>query len=661
MPLGTGRVLIAADTGAPLAFEHPQLPGHSFLLGEGAPAEPWHTEEHRWGSGFVITDRGAGRWQHPNQVAVAGLQIRASYPAVAGLRPSAERDLGERLVERYAWRNQSDHTITIGSLGINTPFRDLYVSAADALASGVHAHVFTGGSWAWVLAEPMGGQSPVLGLILRAGQLGAYSVESRNSLLHSHSRGHLVLQVTDHARSPHAFGGQQPIIVEPGGTLTVGWEVGWFPGREGFLAATQPPATIEPLAAQTGDAITITGADGHREQFTSGRPGVTEVRIGGARTAVLFHPPLRELISARVRFILERHRDQHRADLRRHAFLPVHTHTSLTQTSNGWADWSDGSERLAMPSLLQEVRLRGWTGDEIDDALRGFAAFARSCLLRPDGTPRRGSYEEWKPQPRIYDSPWHAHFFATQYRIFADDDDLALAETILETSYRLGADRHLSIGQGEAVLLVAELLDDRRGPGSGDQLRARLLDSARYFAAVGTDLPAHEVNYEQSIAAPLVSLLAAGHALAPSQDLFDALTQALTWLRRFGGPQPHVRLHDIAIRHWDGYWFGARRQWGDTFPHYWSCLTGVALTQLPDELSEPDTLQQAEAIFRANLCDFGADGTASCAFVMPSAVDGQPAHCADPLANDQDWALVLWLRAGTPAVAGLAFGPEGRP
>jgi hypothetical protein len=30
---------------------------------------------------------------------------------------------------------------------------------------------------------------------------------------------------------------------------------------------------------------------------------------------------------------------------------------------------------------------------------------------------------------------------------------------------------------------------------------------------------------------------------------------------------------------------------------------------------------------------------------MPSCVDGRPAHRADPLANDQDWALALYLRS----------------
>jgi len=55
--------------------------------------------------------------------------------------------------------------------------------------------------------------------------------------------------------------------------------------------------------------------------------------------------------------------------------------------------------------------------------------------------------------------------------------------------------------------------------------------------------------------------------------------------------------------------------------------------------------EAAVAIRQANLVNFASDGTATCAFVYPSCVNGQPAHVADPLANDQDWALVYALRS----------------
>ena len=106
----------------------------------------------------------------------------------------------------------------------------------------------------------------------------------------------------------------------------------------------------------------------------------------------------------------------------------------------------------------------------------------------------------------------------------------------------------------------------------------------------------------------------------------------------------------MPIRHWDGYWFGALRMWGDVFPHYWSVLSAATYLAWPDGLlPEAETTQLRRAgyaILRANLASFGADGSASCAFVYPSCVNGQPAHVADPLANDQDWALVYALRHG---------------
>ena len=49
---------------------------------------------------------------------------------------------------------------------------------------------------------------------------------------------------------------------------------------------------------------------------------------------------------------------------------------------------------------------------------------------------------------------------------------------------------------------------------------------------------------------------------------------------------------------------------------------------------------------RSNLISFNPDGSATCAFIYPSCVNGRPAHVADPLANDQDWALVYAMRHG---------------
>jgi len=86
------------------------------------------------------------------------------------------------------------------------------------------------------------------------------------------------------------------------------------------------------------------------------------------------------------------------------------------------------------------------------------------------------------------------------------------------------------------------------------------------------------------------------------------------------------------------------------FPHYWSVLSAGVFLSWPQGLLEPAQrarLRRAgQAILRSNLVAFAPDGSATCAFVYPSCVNGRPAHVADPLANDQDWALVYALRFG---------------
>lgn len=622
LQLGTGSVTLHED-GFPLRFTHPDLPGHPFLLQEGADA--WHTPAHRWGSGFAITDRGSGRWP-------AG---GAEHEPVPGLVLTVTRAGGDRLTETYRWTNHGDSPVTIGSLALSLPFRDVYDSAEDSLASACNAHVWTGGAWSWILAQPMSGEGPVLGTIVRQGALWAYSVESRNIGSGSNVRGHLMLHPTDHARNPAAFGGQPRLTLAPGESHTLTWEVGFHPTVEAFLADTRPPVAIDRLAAEVGTPLRI----GDREIHGSAH-GVTEVDLpGGSRTAVLFHLPLRELVERRVARILADHRPLERAEPERHAFVPYDNATGLTQPANGWGDWTDGAERLAMPTLLQQARLRGW-GDTaaIDAALHGWSAFARAWLVSADGTVHRGSHLPERV-PRLYNFPWLAHFFADQFRLYGAAADLDLAARIIERAYALGAKDHLLIGFPEVIGLVTELLDKAGQGERSAALREAMRAHAAHFAGLGHALPSHEVNYEQSMVAPLVSLLATDDRHLP------LLERAVRWLRAFGGPQPHVRLRDIGIRHWDGFWFGRNRQYGDVFPHHWSVLTAVALTQLPAPLRTGETDAVADAIFRANLANFFEDGSATCAFVMPSCVEGVPGHQADPLANDQDWPLTLWLRS----------------
>ena len=145
-----------------------------------------------------------------------------------GLELRIDRRFGTSWVESYELINTGARPVSVGSIAVSTPWRDVYFSAADSLRGAVHAHLWTGGRDSWVWAIPMSGVGPGLGLVLTAGTLDAYSVASRNIVTSSNIRGHLYLHPTDHARNPGAMGGQRPILLPPGASYRWAWRLDWY-------------------------------------------------------------------------------------------------------------------------------------------------------------------------------------------------------------------------------------------------------------------------------------------------------------------------------------------------------------------------------------------------------------------------------------------------
>lgn len=553
--------------------------------------------------------------------------------------------------ESYELRNTSDQPVRVGSVAISTPWRDVYESSRDSLNRAVHAHLWTGGADSWVWAAPMDGTAPGLGLQVLEGELWAYSVESRDEFTGSNVRGHLYLHVTDHHRSPHTFGGQPELTLQPGDRYRLTWSLAWHASLADFHHVRTPVVQADRVAAEVGGALDLRLAEGVTTDtqipLRVHEPGLRYVDLTAddgrrSRIACLFHPPLRELAERRATFLLDHQRPRERRDSSRHAFVPYDNDAQLTVLGGTWNDWSDGRERVGSALLLQQLLRLGW-GDRhrLGDAVDGYHRFVVEHVVDPDGTVL--DHRADQSTVRLYNYPWFARFLL-------DAGNLDLAHQVMVRFYELGGQHFLAFELGPVVSDLADQLTAAGRRSDADQLTNRLLDQAQVYLGYGADLPAHEVNYEQSIVAPLLDLLLTAHRLQPARVPADELRRRLAWLTAFAADQPDPRLRHMPIRHWDGYWFGRLRLWGDVFPHYWSVLNAAAYLAWPDgHLPSEQTRQlceQAYAILRGNLITFAADGSATCAFVYPSCVNGQPAHVADPLANDQDWALVYALRHG---------------
>lgn len=176
-----------------------------------------------------------------------------------------------------------------------------------------------------------------------------------------------------------------------------------------------------------------------------------------------------------------------------------------------------------------------------------------------------------------------------------------------------------------------------------DMLLQDFKATADIFVKNGLNFPSFEVNYEQSIIAPAVQFLCEVYLATKEQKYLKAAQGMMPALGALSARQPNYHQHEIAIRHWDGYWFGKRQTYGDVYPQYWSCITAAAYHYYAKATGIQDYQQRAENIVRGNLSLFREDGSATCAFVFPRRVNDEPAHYADAYANDQDWALLYYM------------------
>ena len=193
------------------------------------------------------------------------------------------------------------------------------------------------------------------------------------------------------------------------------------------------------------------------------------------------------------------------------------------------------------------------------------------------------------------------------------------------------------------VKLGLEVLRSANMQEEAEKLKSDYLKIADVYIQNGLNYPKHEVNYEQTIVAPSIMLLAQVYSETKDPKYLEAIKLQLPALEAFNGNQPNFHLNEIAIRHWDGYWFGKREMWGDVFPHYWSTVTGAAFYYYYLCTGDDTYKKRAENIVRNNLCQFFENGAASCAYMYPKKVNGVKAEFYDPYANDQDWALVYYL------------------
>lgn len=572
------------------------------------------------------------------------------------------------LREKYSFRNATamDFFLRKNEIGIAVPFPDNYVSADICMTERCHAHIWCGGETTYIYGLRMGGKAPHLGLVLCRGAVNRYSLE-RNEEASSNDRGSIILH-------------PEISCLKPGESYIVEWELFWFEDRDAFLRRMNQfvhvidvridrpirfsQETLNMHISHLGTAKKEIGVwrNGMPVTYrTKERDGVTwievmysqecpeeeewQIRIGASHTTArtLIISPIDKLAESRCDFITGKQQCRNEGSKLLGAFL-IYDNEEKKQYYSLNDDHNAGRERVAMGVLLaaclQKRKKPAW-----EQGLELFTKYVyrelyddKTGIVYNDA----GRNNQWH---RLYNYPWMAVFFMERYKLYGKQQDLLETVQIIRSYYEQGGRKFYAIGI--PVMESVKLLEKAGAVNQAAELTGLYRQHADLIAETGLSYPAHEVNYEQSIVAPAVMLLLQVYELTGTEKYLQAAEEQMEVLKLFNGRQPDYHLFETAIRHWDGYWFGKRRTLGDTFPHYWSALSGLAFKYYAQITGDRQYLDMAEASLRGVLSMIREDGSASCAYVYPTAVNGVPAGYADPWANDQDWGMYFYLKEGS--------------
>ncbi len=600
----------------------------------------WVTEKYGWGLGYLTLNGERKEWQRPVGCSSSDMS-KVTYQAGTISIQVYRKAMGDGFVESYTFLNGGNGEARLTDLGIYTPFNDNYPDAKTCMTNRCNAHIWAGGSAAYVELLRMGGTGDGVGMVLTEGKITDYDVWERgNDKSYSNFRGVMALCPND-------------TVLKPGQGMTVAWRVFRHEGEKDFYrklldyggAVVSSPKYVYEVG-ETATVTLKTKAGSTEKSVKITKPGELTVSFGydGGKTTfarLLGVSSYEGLIKKRVGFILDHQQLNDPTDPRDGAFMVYDNETNQIYKNDGRRrsdDTDEGRERVGMGILLAKwYKLH--PDERIKTALVRYAKFVRRHLQDPDYRVYHSQLK--KDRSRGYNFPWIADFYFRMYDITGDRRYARDGYETMKSFFR-----HFKYGFYAIDIPVTESLRALSKAGMTEERDSLLADykkTAAQFMATGLDFPKSEVNYEQSIMAPATQFMAEMYLAVGDKSYLDCTRMMMKPLESFTALQPDYHLNEVAIRHWDGYWFGKRQMYGDTFPHYWSTLNASTYYYFAKCTGDQSYQRRAENIVRNNLCLFFEDGKASCAYLYPRRVNGEKAHFYDAYANDQDWALVFYL------------------
>ena len=563
---------------------------------------------------------------------------------------------GEVLREKYVFTDKLNADVFLGrgAVGIYATFNDSYDKTSICLNERCHTHIWCGGNTSYVNAVKMGVCDFALALVLTEGSLDTYSVR-RDLSQWSNDRGDFIFH-------------PDPVRLLPGQSFSVAWDVffyneGEFTNRIAayssvILVETENYTVFEnekiefsvnrENAVITLDGERVDSVSANGRTFVSYKPERIghhsfELEADGVKTKAEFFVQIdfKTLARRRAEFIAEKQQYNCPGSALDGAYLIHDGEDDLPVFDNLFPDYNASRERLVM-GLFMAKYLQYDRDPGLYESLMKYYRFVTREFYDEETGEVYNTIGKDPSFKRLYNAPWMSLFTLEMYNLTGDEKYLDKMFTLLSVYYSIGGEKFYPNG-----ISMYETVAALKKAGKTDKAAALTEMYERHVAEIikkGTDYPEHEVRYEQTIVSPAAMLTAQMYMLKKDPALIDECRKQIKVLERFNGRQPSHYMNDMAIRHWDAYWFGKRKLYGDTFPHTASVHTSNAFLHYYYISGDEEYKKRAVCGARNNFSLFEADGSAHCTRLHPFRVNGERGEYYDPFMNEQDGFLYFYIK-----------------
>lgn len=559
------------------------------------------------------------------------------------------------LNEKYIIKNlkSEDMFLEKGDIQISVPFSDEYTYADDCMVHHCNTHLWCSGNIAYVNTLKMGESEINLGLFMTNGRVSNYSTDGTKG----NNRG-LFLLNCEHEE------------LLSGGELVFEWQLFWHKGKDDFLKKIKEfdnyigieaknhtvflNENIEFLIDTRADNIkvscngknveTVKKKEGFFVSFKPEKFGeyIFCISYNNRKTYAEFFATydLITLISRRIDYIVDKQQYKKEESELDGAYLIYDTKENYLIFDSVIRDHNACRERIGMALLIAKYLQRN-ENVKFRSSLEKYIKFLTRTFFDTETGEVFDGINRANRIKRLYNAPWVVMLLSEMYILTKEKKYLTYIIRALENYYENGGAKfYPNAIEVETVIKAFRLANDVNRENRAIELFQKHADN---IAEKGLSYPKHEANYEQTIVSPAVSILS-GMAYITGDELYkNEAKKHIKILERFNGNQPSYHLKEIPIRYWDDFWFGKSRMYGDTFPHYWSCLSAQSYISYYNVSGEEKYKKSAEETFRNCLCLFGENGEGSAAYVYPYRVNGERGQFYDEWANDQDFALYFYL------------------